>query len=120
MSEALSRTVAMLPCGELIGRLKHYPGINDDNVNAFIIAGCVRLFNDRYVAPILTVDDLQLITERNASICAGVAYDWLREQYGVLHKEIERDCVYFDELRVDEYVLEGGCVRLDLSIWDEE
>lgn len=120
MSEALSRTMAMLPCGELVGQLKRYPGVNNDNVEAFIIAGCVRLFNDRYVAPLLSVDDLYVITERNASICAGVAYEWLHEQYGALHKEIERDHVYFDELRVDDYGIEGGCVRLDLSLWDEE
>lgn len=120
MSDALSRTMAFLPCGELIGKLKRYAGVNDENVNAFVIAGCVRLFNDRYVAPILTVDDLAVITERNASIYAGVAYEWLHEQYGALHKEIERDNIYFDELRVDEYGLEGGCVKLNLSLWDEE
>lgn len=120
MSKVLSRTAAMIPCGELIGRLKRYPGITDNNVEAFVVAGCVRLFNDRYVAPVLTVDDLQIVTERNASICAGVAYEWLHEQYGALHKEIQHDNAYFDELRVDDYGLEGGCVRLDLSLWDEE
>lgn len=120
MSEALSRTIAMIPCGELIGRLKRYPGVTNENVEAFIVAGCVHLFNDRYVPPILTVDDLQMITERNASICTGVAYEWLHEQYGALHSNIKRDHEYFDELRVDEYGIEGGCVRLDLSLWDEE
>lgn len=120
MSDALSRVAALFPCGELIGRLKRYPGVTNDNVEAFIVAGCVRLFHNRYVAPLLTVDDLCIITERNASICAGVAYDWLHDQYSALHKEIERDHAYFDELRVDEYGLEGGCVKLDLSLWDEE
>jgi hypothetical protein len=120
MSEALSRTMALIPCGELIGKLKKYPGVTNENVQAFITAGCVRLFNDRYVAPILTVDDLAMITERNASICAGVAYDWLHEQYGIVHKSISRDFGYFDELRTDEYGWEGDCIRLDLSLWDEE
>jgi len=120
MSDALSRVAALVPCGELIGRLKRYPGVNNDNVEAFIVAGCVRLFHDRYVPPLLSVDDVNVITERNVSICAGIAYDWIHEQYGALHKEIKRDHAYFDELRVDEYGLEGGCVRLDLSLWDEE
>ncbi|QZA71000.1 hypothetical protein AH06_230 [Erwinia phage AH06] len=120
MPEALSRTKAIVPCGELIGNLKRYPGVTDENVHAFIVAGAVRLFHDQYVDPILTVDDNAVIDTTRASVLAGLAYEWLHEQYTAIHHNLKVHSGYFDELRADDYSLEGDCIHLDLSLYDED
>ncbi|ANH51993.1 hypothetical protein RAY_213 [Erwinia phage vB_EamM_RAY] len=120
MSEVLSRTKAIVPCGELLGSLKRYPGVGDEAAHAFITAGAVHLFHDRYVDPILSVDDLALIGETRASVLTGLAYEWLHDQFTIIHNDIKRHVKHFDELRADDYSWEGDCIHLDLSLYDED